>query len=62
MVAAFRRAPGKNRPGAARAQRRDLVQLADRRAGQAVIDRLRPRVTCPHFPVNDLEVSFGDDL
>ena len=30
-------APGKNRP-----QRRDLVQLADRRAGQAFLDRLRP--------------------
>ena len=39
---------------AACSQRRHLVQLADRRAGQAFPDRLRP-LSCPHFPVNDLE-------
>ena len=27
-----------------------LAQLDDRRPGQAVPDRLRPPVTCPHFP------------
>ena len=31
------------------------VLLADRRPRQAIPDRLRPRVTCPHFPINDLE-------
>ena len=31
-----------------------LAQLAHRRPRQALPDRLRPRVTCPHFPINDL--------
>ena len=49
-----RRAMGPHRPAAARPQRRHLAQLADRRTGQALPDRLRPLLTCPHFPVNDL--------
>ena len=47
------RAVGPHRPAAARAQRRHLVQLADRRPHQALPHQLRP-LSCPHFPVNDL--------
>jgi hypothetical protein len=54
-----RRTMGQGRPAPARPQRRHLVQLDDRRPGQAVPDRLRPRVTCPHFPVNDLSSTRG---
>jgi integrase len=44
-----------DRAAAARAQRRHLAQLDDRRHGQKVPDRLRPLgLTCPEFPVNDL--------
>ena len=42
----------------ARPQRRHLAQLADRRAGQALPDRLRS-LTCSHFPVNDLGEPTG---
>src|SRR6266545_7669977 len=49
-----RRAVVPDRPAAPGAQRRHLAQLADRRAGQAFPDRLRPLMTCPYFPVNDL--------
>jgi hypothetical protein len=45
---------GLHHPAAARAQRGHLAQLAHRRPRQALPDRLRPRVTCPHFPINDL--------
>jgi hypothetical protein len=48
-----RRAVGPRHPAAARAQRRHLVQLADRRPCQALPHQLRP-LSCPHFPVNDL--------
>ena len=49
-----RRAVGPHRPAAAGPQRLHLAQLADRRTGQALPDRLRP-LSCPYFPVNDLE-------
>jgi hypothetical protein len=52
-VPAGRWAP--RRPAAARAERRDLVQLADRAPCQALPHQLRP-LSCPHFPVNDLVV------
>src|ERR1035441_4335824 len=42
-----RRAAGPRGPAPARAQRRDLAQLADRRTGQAIPDRLRS-LTCPY--------------
>jgi hypothetical protein len=48
---------GPDRPAPARAQRRYLAQLADRRTGQAIPDRLRsltPPLTSREFPVNDL--------
>ena len=48
-----RRAVGPRRPAAARTQRRDLAQLADRRTCQTIFDRLRP-LTSPDLPVNDL--------
>ena len=48
-----RRAVGPHRPAAARAQRRHLVQLADRRPRQALPHQLRP-LSWSHFPVNDL--------
>jgi hypothetical protein len=35
-------------------QRRYLVQLDDRGPGETITDRLRPPLTSPHFPVNDL--------
>ena len=41
----------RDRPAAAGPQRLHLAQLADRRTGQALPDRLRP-LSCPHFPVN----------
>ena len=56
-----RRALGPHHPAAPRPQRLHLAQLADRRPRQAIPDRLRPRVNrlrprviCPHFPINDL--------
>jgi len=49
-----RRALGPHHPAAPRPQRLHLAQLADRRPRQAIPDRLRPRLTCPHFPINDL--------
>jgi hypothetical protein len=49
-----RRTLGPHHPAAPRPQRLHLAQLADRRPRQAIPDRLRPRVTCPHFPINDL--------
>jgi len=42
-----RRPVGTHRPATAGAQRRDLVQLADRRTGQTVLDRLRPLTSLP---------------
>ena len=48
-----RRALGPHHPAAPRPQRLHLAQLADRRPRQAIPDRLRPRLTCPHFPIND---------
>ena len=47
------RALGADRPAPTGAQRRHLVQLADRRPGQALLDRLRP-LSCSYFPVIDL--------
>ncbi len=37
-----------------RMSRGHLVQLAHRRPGQALPDRLRPRLTSSQFPINDL--------
>jgi len=55
---------GPHHPAAARAQRGHLAQLAHRRRRQAVLDRLRPLVTCPYFPINDLELllRYGRQL
>jgi hypothetical protein len=49
-----RRAVGPDHPAPARAQRLHLAQLDDRRTGQALPDRVRPLMSCAHFPVNDL--------
>jgi nucleoside-diphosphate-sugar epimerase len=49
-----RRTLGPHHPAAPRPQRLHLAQLADRRPRQAIPDRLRPRLTCPHFSINDL--------
>jgi hypothetical protein len=40
---------------AAGPQRLHLAQLNDRRTSQALLDRLRPLMTCAQLPVNDLE-------
>ena len=48
-----RRAMGQDRAATAGPQRLHLAQLDDRRTGQALLDRLRPLMTCAHFPVND---------
>src|SRR6266702_1754048 len=48
-----RRTVGARPSAPARPQRYHLVQLADRRAGQALPGRLRS-LSCPYFPVNDL--------
>ena len=48
-----RRTLGPHHPAAPRPQRLHLAQLADRRPRQAIPDRVRPRLTCPHFPIND---------
>jgi hypothetical protein len=48
------RAVGADHPAPARAQRRDLAQLADWRARQAIPHRLRSLITCPDIPVTDL--------
>ena len=44
-----------------RAQRRHLAQLADRRTGQTLANRLRP-LNCPDIPVNDLGQSGPETL
>ena len=49
-----RRAMDPDRAAAAGPQRLHLAQLDDRRTRQAVTDRLRPLLSCTHFPVNDL--------
>jgi hypothetical protein len=36
-----------------------LAQLAHRRPGQTIPDRLRPHLNCPHFPINDLGRGLG---
>ena len=41
-------------PAAPRPQHGHLAQLDDRRTRQAVPDRLRPHLTGPHSPINDL--------
>ncbi|MET8150564.1 hypothetical protein ACIBSW_21425 [Actinoplanes sp. NPDC049668] len=43
----------------ARPQRRDLAQLDHRGTRQTLLDRLRPLMTCPELPVNDLGVVFA---
>src|SRR5512140_47848 len=50
---------GQDRAAAAGPQRLHLAQLDDRRTGQALLDRLRPLMSCAHFPVNDLAVIDG---
>jgi serine/threonine protein phosphatase PrpC len=52
---------GPHHPAAPRPERLHLAQLADRRPRQAIPDRLRPRLTCTHFPINDLDgaSAFG---
>jgi hypothetical protein len=50
---------GPGRAAAARAQRLHLAQLERRGTRQALPDRLRPCVSCPDFPVNDL-VNMAD--
>jgi hypothetical protein len=49
-----RRTLGPHHPAAPRPQRPHLAQLADRRPGQTIPDRLRPHLNCPHLPINDL--------
>ncbi len=43
-----------DRPAPSGSQRLHLAQLDDRRTGQALPDRLRPLLTSPQIPVNDL--------
>src|SRR5215831_12103450 len=54
-----RRAVGPDRAAAARAQCLHLAQLGDRRAGQTILDRLRPLINCAYFPVIDLGLGVG---
>ena len=49
-----RRPVDPHHPAAPGPQRGHLAQLADRRPAQALPDRLRPHLTCPHSPINDL--------
>src|SRR6266704_3433317 len=52
---------GPHRAAPARPQRCDLAQLGHRRAGQALLDRLRsltPPLTSREFPVNDLDEAL----
>ena len=48
------RGPGRREPG--RPPEVTDAELACLAAAQvqAIPDRLRPRITCPHFPINDL--------
>src|SRR5487761_1123586 len=48
---------GQDPAAAPRAQRLHPAQLDDRHPRQAVPDRLRPHLTRPHSPVNDLAVG-----
>ena len=57
------RGPGRRGPGRppevtdAELARPAVAQV--RRPRQAIPDRLRPRLTCPHFPINDPDLLPG---